>query len=188
MLVFPAETADSGLTRRLDDGNIKHLATNLVVTLLALLLGEVDKSLIRDGFHKAVAHKIQRNAEGANFLRIRHSFLNFRAGESGIRADGAVVHERASFDDLRSTSDGDFRILKFAIRATVSHAQFGDLARAPGSRILVALAAGLRVIERAEAVGDLFDFIELDLVGGVGGVVDQPIGLVVVAGRGFSTR
>src|SRR5260370_37154391 len=39
LLIFPAETADSGLTRRLDDGNIKQLATNLVVTLLALLLG-----------------------------------------------------------------------------------------------------------------------------------------------------
>src|SRR5260370_8442102 len=114
MLVFPAETADSGLTRRLDDGNIKHLATNLVVTLLALLLGEVDKSLIRDGFHKAVAHKIQRNAEGANFLRIRHSFLNFRAGESGIRADAAAVHNQASFDDPRSTTHRHFSILKFS--------------------------------------------------------------------------
>src|SRR5258708_16769702 len=100
MLVFPAETADSGLTRRLDDGNIKHLATNLVVTLLALLLGEVDQSLIGDGFHKAIAEQVHGNAEGADFFCIRDAFLNFGAGKSGIRADGAVVHERASFDDL----------------------------------------------------------------------------------------
>src|SRR6266446_8732963 len=38
VLVLPAETANSGLTRRFDDGNIKHLATNLVVAFLALVL------------------------------------------------------------------------------------------------------------------------------------------------------
>src|SRR5260370_27176186 len=98
VLVLPAETAKSGLTRRFDDGNIKRLAANLVVAFLALVLGEVDKSLIGDGFHKAIAEQVHRNAEGANLLGVRDAFLNFSAWEGGIRADGAVVDERATFD------------------------------------------------------------------------------------------
>src|SRR6266851_9756516 len=52
----------------------------------------------------------------------------------------------------------------------------------------MALAAGLRVVKRAEAVGDLLDFIELDLIGGMGGVVHQTVGLVVETGRRFRKR
>ncbi len=43
----------------------------------------------------------------------------------------------------------------------------------------------MRVVERAEAVGDLFDFIELDLIRGVRGVVHQPVGLIVKAAGCF---
>src|SRR5260370_2184 len=123
VLVFPAETADSGLTRRFDDGNIKHLATNLVVAFLALVLGEVDKSLIGDGFHKSIAENVEGNAEGANLFRVRNALLNFGAGEGGIRANGAVVDERATFDDFGSTSNGDFAIYELPVRTAVTNAQ-----------------------------------------------------------------
>jgi hypothetical protein len=43
------------------------------------------------------------------------------------------------------------------------------------------LAAGLRVIERAEAVGDGFGFIKLDLIRGMRGVVDEAVGLIIKA-------
>src|SRR6266852_175590 len=188
VLVFPAETADSGLTRRFDDGNIKHLATNLVVAFLALVLGEVDKSLIGDGFHKSIAENVEGNAEGANLFRVRNALLNFGAGEGGIRANGAVVDERATFDDFGSTSNGDFGIYELPVGTAVTHAQFADLAGAAGSGILVALAAGLRVVKRAEAVGDLLDFIELDLIGGMGGVVHETVGLIVETGGRFRKR
>jgi len=43
----------------------------------------------------------------------------------------------------------------------------------------------LRVVERAQAVGDLLDFIELDLIRRVRGVVHQAVALVVKAGGRF---
>ncbi len=67
----------------------------------------------------------------------------------------------------------------------MADAQFRNLAGATGCGILVALAAGLRVIERAEAVGDLLDFIKLHLIRRVRGVVHQPVALVVEAGGRF---
>src|SRR5260370_14350213 len=67
-------------------------------------------------------------------------------------------------------------------------AKFRDLAGAAGRGILMALAAGLRVVERAEAVGDLFDFIKLRLIRGMRGVVHQAVGLVVEAGGRLRKR
>src|SRR5229473_2348543 len=130
LLIFPAEAADGGLAGSFDDGNVQGLAADLVVVLLALLGGEVNESLIGDSFDKTIAQNIERYAESADCFDVREAFLNFRDGEGSVRTDGAVVHERATFEDLRSTSDGDFRILKFAIRATVSHALFFNHARA----------------------------------------------------------
>jgi hypothetical protein len=46
----------------------------------------------------------------------------------------------------------------------------------------MALATGLRVVERAEAIGESLGFVELGLVGGVGGGVDEAVALVVEAG------
>src|SRR5215470_77525 len=46
-------------------------------------------------------------------------------------------------------------------------------------------AAGLRVVERAQSVGNLFNLIELRLIHCVGGVVHDAIGLVVEAGGRF---
>ena len=52
----------------------------------------------------------------------------------------------------------------------------------------MALAAGLRVVERAEPVGYLLDFVELDLIRRVRGVVHQPVALVVEARRRLGKR
>ena len=81
--------------------------------------------------------------------------------------------------------DGNFRILKHAMGIFVADAQFGNLAGAAGGGILVALAAGLRVIERAESVGEMLDLFERVLVRGVGGVVDQTVALVVEPSGSF---
>src|SRR5260370_617536 len=147
-----------------------------------------DGGLAGDGFDKTIAQNIERYAESADFFGVWDAFLNFRAGEGSVRTDGAVVHERATFDDLRSASNGDIGIYELAVGATVAHAKFADLAGAARGGVLMALAAGLRVVERAQAVGDLFDFVELDLVGGVGGVVRETVGLIVEAGGSFRER
>jgi len=87
--------------------------------------------------------------------------------------DGAVVHESAALDDLRSASD---RISGFANLPSGprGNAQFRDLAKPPevdsdGTRGRIAHCRA------AQAIGDLFDFIELDLIGRVRGVVHKPL-------------
>src|SRR5438477_5206821 len=55
MLVLPTEAANGGLAEGLKNGNVEDLAANLFVVFLTLFLGEVHESLIRDGFHKAIA-------------------------------------------------------------------------------------------------------------------------------------
>src|SRR5216684_1282839 len=185
VLVFPAETADSGLTGCFQDGNVEYLAANLVVVLPALVLGEVNKGPIGDSFHEPIAENVQRDAEGTNLLRIWNAFLNLRAGEGRVRADGAVVHQGAVLDDFGAAGDGDLGALKFATGAAVTDAQFRNLAGAAGRGILVTLAARLRVVERAQTIGDLFDFVELDLIRRMRGVVHQAIAFVTEAGRRF---
>src|SRR5216684_3984244 len=185
VLVFPAETADAGLTRCFQDGNVEYLAANLVAVFPALVLGEVNKGPIGDSFHESIAENVQRNAEGANILRIWNAFLNLRAGEGRVRADGAVVHQGAVLDDFGAAGDGDLGALKFATGAAVTDAQFRNLAGAAGRGILVTLAARLRVVERAQTIGDLFDFVELDLIRRMRGVVHQAIAFVTEAGRRF---
>ena len=49
----------------------------------------------------------------------------------------------------------------------------------------MALAAGLAVVERAESVGDVLDFIKLGLIRCVRGIVHQPVGFVIKAGGRF---
>src|SRR5438477_8992717 len=188
MLVLPAEAANGGLARGLENGNVEDLTANLLVVFLTLFPGEVHESLIRDRFHKAIAQEVQRNAECANFLRVRHALLNFRGGEGAVWANGAVVHQCAALDDFRPASNGYIWVYELAVGATMADAQFGDLAGAAGSGILMAFAARLRVVEWAEAVGDGFGFLKLGLIGGVRGVVDHAIGFIGKTGGSFGKR
>src|SRR5260370_23647034 len=188
LLIFPAEAADGGLSGSFDDGNMQHLAADLVVVLLALLGSEIHERLIGHGFDKTIAQNIERNAESANFFWVRDAFLNFRAGEGSVWTDGTVVHERATFDDLRSASNGDIGIYELAVGTTGAHAKFADLSGGARGGVLMALAAGLRVVKRSQAVGEGPRFIELGLIGGGGGVIHRTIGLVVGAGGSFRKR
>src|SRR5260370_382176 len=176
------------LGESLEDGNVEHVAANLVVVFPALVLGEVNKSLIGDGLHESITENIKRNSEGTNVLRIWNALLNFRAGEGSVRANGAVVHQGAALNDLGTAGDGNLGILELAAGTAVTDTQFRDLAGATGSGILMALAAGLRVVERPQPVGYLLDFVELDLIRRVRGVVHQPVALVVEARRRLGKR
>ena len=188
MLVFPAEASDSGVAWGFDDGDIEDLAANFMTALLALVLGEIDKSLVRNGFDEAVTEKIEGDAEGPNLFAVGNMLLNFGAGEGAAGADGAVVNQGAAFDDFRAVVNGNFRVLKVAVEVTMTYAQFGHLAGAAGDGALVALPAGLRVVEGAEAVGGSFCFVELGLIGDVSGGVDKAIALVIEAGGSFGER
>src|SRR5580658_4030219 len=84
--------------------------------------------------------------------------------------------------------DGNFRVLKLALGIGMSDAQFVHLARAARGGILMALAAGLRVVERAEAIGEGLNFFERGLIGAVSGGVDHTIALVVKARGSLGKR
>ena len=84
----------------------------------------------------------------------------------------------------RSVPDRDARVDEAARGVAVSRSQLGHLAGAAGVRVLVALAAGLRVVERAEPVGDPLDAVELLAVGFVGVLVHEAVaGAVERGGR-----
>ena len=70
----------------------------------------------------------------------------------------------------------------------VADAQFGNLAGAARGGVLVALAAGLRVIQRSETVGEMLDLLERVLVRGVGRVVNEAITFVIEPRRSFGNR
>ena len=75
--------------------------------------------------------------------------------------------------------DGNFRVLKNALCIVMPHAQFSHLARTTCGRILVALAAGLRIVQRPESVRQSFYFLKFGLVGAVRRIVDHTITLVI---------
>ena len=71
------------------------------------------------------------------------------------------------------------------IGSSMPHSQLRDLGRPTRCRVLVALAAGLRVVEGTEAVIHRLGFIEFLFVGLVGDVVNHAVTLVVEACGGF---
>jgi hypothetical protein len=79
-------------------------------------------------------------------------------------------------------------ILEASIAIQMADAKLGHLAGATGNRILVALAAGLRVVQRSEAVSDLLYFIEHSQIRLMRRGIRDPITAVVKSGRRFRSR
>jgi hypothetical protein len=52
----------------------------------------------------------------------------------------------------------------------------------------VALAAGLRVVQRSETVGEMLDLFERVLVRGVGSVVNEAIAFIIESRWSFGNR
>ncbi len=127
VLIFPAETADAGLSGRFHDRHIENLAADFAVGGFALEFGKIDESLIGNGLDETVAKKTQRDAEGANCFGIRDAFLDFFVGEGCAGANGAVVDQRAARDGFSAVSDGDVGSAEVPIRAIVADAQFRNL-------------------------------------------------------------
>ena len=146
MLVLPAKPPNPGLPGSFEDGDKNRLSADLMVRLLALFASELDERLIGHRLHKSVAQKTQGQPGCADIYTVRQVLLDFGAGKRSIGADGAIVHQGASGDDLGSARDGDLRVLKTMVCSLVAYPQLGDLAAPAGDRALVTLAAGLRVI------------------------------------------
>jgi len=188
VLILPAETPDTHLSRRLCDRYLNDLATDPSARGFALLLREIDKSLIRDRLDECITEQTHAHASGADGLGIGDSLLNFRTGEGAVRTDGAVVYKGAAGYDLSAVRNRNLGTLEVPIMAQVTDAYLGHLARSARNGILMALAARLRVVERSETVRDLLDCVKFRQIRLVRRLVDHTISAVVEARGCFHDR
>src|SRR6266581_3044358 len=82
----------------------------------------------------------------------------------------------------RSARDRDAGVAKPPLRHQMTHPQLRDLTRSARGGVLMALAAGLRVVERSQTIRDLFHLVECLLIGLVDGVIARAVAQVVESG------
>src|SRR5207237_3660820 len=131
--------------------------------VVGLTRGYPKQRRVGDGFDEAVAQRVQRGARGVDRLRPRksggeerrHALLN-------LRVDGAVLDERAAgrVNEDRPAARGAAESFY-----DVAGAKLRDLADRARHRVLVALAAGLRVVDGPQPVLYLVHLREDELVG-----------------------
>src|SRR5216117_4051373 len=164
-----AEFPDSEIQERVPD-------TETIRTTRASL------NLLGDGFVEAVAQQVEGGARRADRLRVGHPLLNLGIRERGVGANGPIVDERATGDDDRPARDRDVGVAEPSIRSQMAHPQFRDLTRSTRGGVLMALAAGLRVVQGSQAIRDFFHFVECVLIGLVDGVIARAVAPVVESG------
>jgi hypothetical protein len=172
VLVLPAEAPEACRPVGFEHGDGDELPSDLVAALAGLRGGEVLERGVRDGLDEAVAERVERGAEAEDGLGAGAALLY-------ARVDGAVVQERAA-GAVDEVAEG----------VEVAGAELCDLADGAGHGVLVALGAGLRVVDGPEAVGDDVHLLE----GGLDGVelglllrgrpVEEAGDGLVVEGRG----
>src|ERR1700731_3648630 len=181
MLIFPAEAAHAHLSRRFHNGHIENLTADFPMRRFALLLGKIDERLIGNGLNEPIAQQIQRQPKRADRLGLWNAFLNFLVGKRRIRANGAIIHQRAAGNHLCSMSDWDVGSAKPSVRPVMTDPQFRHLRRAAGHGTLVAFGAGLSVVQRPETITQLLDSLELHLVSLVRYIINRAVAFVVKA-------
>ena len=159
------------LQHRHDDRGAAH-------ALPAATLADRQQRAVRDRLDEAVAQRVGRDAERADVV-----------------LDGDELHD-VGMGGARLDQRPAQRLEELAVEH-VPGAVLGDLARAAGHDVLVALAAALGVVGRAQAVVDGLDLLEdepvvveraqrdhIVLVSvSNGGPCDEAVGLVVEPGR-----
>src|SRR5207249_6161315 len=108
--------------------------------------------------------------------------LDLAVGKGAVGADRALVDESAPLDGHRSAVDRNFRIAKAPVGGRVTNAQLLHLARTTAHRVLMALAAGLRVVERTEPIGDCLKLVEHAEIALVRRLIREAVAFVVEAG------
>ena len=188
VLILPAEAPDPGLPRGLDDRDDEGLSVDAAVSLPLLPAREVEQRLVGHALDEPVAQEIERDPRRADGLAVGHALVDLGVGGGRARADRAIVDERAPGDDHGAARDRDLGVLERAVGTAVADAQLGDLARAARGRVLVALAARLGVVERAQPVLDGLELVEDLAVGAVGRLAHQAVAEIVEARRGLAPR
>ena len=185
MLILPAEPANSGFPGHLKNRNIERLSADTVLCRLALLFGDAEQGVVGHGFHESVAQQVDRKPGGSDVLAVGHPLLKLDIWKGCIAADGAVVHQGSASDDGLPAVDRDGWVFELPVRSAMPHPKLSHLAYATRCRILMAFAAVLRVVKRAEAVRNLLNFFELGLVGRMRCLVHRAVRLIVKSGRCF---
>lgn len=121
MLVFPTKTPDAVWSLALRYGHLYGLTAYFLMRGFALLPTNLQKCLIGDRFHVAIAQRARDKAHGTHRFGLWNVLLDFRT-------DGAVVYQGSILDHFSAMIDGDFGVLKQTVCIDVSDPQFGDLA------------------------------------------------------------
>jgi hypothetical protein len=82
---------------------------------LALLLGEIDESLLRERFDEAIPQEAQRQAKCTDRLCLRNPLLNLVVLKGSVGTNSAIIYERPAGDYLGPVSNRDFRIAEVSL-------------------------------------------------------------------------
>src|SRR5215216_8173256 len=74
VLILPAKPSDPQRSARLKHRDVNNLSAHF----RGLTIGESDKSLVGNCFHKAVAERVQRGTKGTHFVTAKQLFLQSR--------------------------------------------------------------------------------------------------------------
>src|SRR5205085_477594 len=109
------------------------------------------------GFNKPVAQRIERSAEGTHLVAAKHTLLD-------CSVDGSVVNQRTA------------RMVNEVGAVEMPRTQLGDLANGACDRVLVAFDAALRIVDRAQAFGDVITLLEGSEIGIELGLSGETVG------------
>src|SRR5216683_2715029 len=137
MLVLPSEAADAHGVPRFEYGNLNHLTLDETAALPRLRVGDRHERVRVDRLDETVAMRVGRHAERPDVFSAWHAFLDLRVGR-------AVIDQRSAR-----------RVDEVAEDILVARPQLADLADGAGHRVLVTLHAPLRVVDRAQPLGNL---------------------------------
>src|SRR5271156_4930769 len=161
VLIFPAKPADPGLPWRLEHGHLNGFPLNLAVALLWLPVGDRNQRVVINGFNKTISQRVVHCAQSADAFICGYVLL-------GLCTDGAVIDNRTAGNAVLTVVDQHRGVHEIAIRVLVPNPDLSNLARTPGHRILMTIAARGCVVYRAQASCDVFPFFEVLLVEGKG--------------------
>src|SRR5215472_1381576 len=146
MLILPAEAADAGLARRLEDGNLDRLPVNPPLAGRALSRGNVQQSTVVNRLHEAVSESVERGAQSPDVLGDRYVLLCFRN-------DGTVIENGAPLDGRGTVIDRDHGIDEVAVFVVMADPQLRELARSAAHRVLMALGTRASVEDGSQSRG-----------------------------------
>jgi hypothetical protein len=115
VLIFPPEPAYAHFPGGFYDWDLENLSADFPMGRFALLLGEIDESLIRERFNEAIPQEAQRKAKCTDRLCVWDSLLNLVVLKGSIGTNSAIIYQRPAGDYLGPVSNRDFRVAEVSL-------------------------------------------------------------------------